>query len=153
MCDLVSQREPTVEGNSSAPVLDESRTMNAMLHDVFSMHKSKADEFASHITAQPDVVESVQDVIDDETTRKYYNLCMKSKKPLHDKTKHSKLGAIVHIYNLKCMGGMNNTIFTSLLEFINQLLPTDGEALPKNSYEAKKSFKDLGLGYEKILAC
>jgi hypothetical protein len=63
------------------------------------------------------------------------------------------LSAIVHLYNLKCMGGISNTIFTSLLEFINQLLSTDGEVLPKNTYEAKKSLKDLGLGYEKIPAC
>jgi hypothetical protein len=149
MCDLVSQREPIVEGNSSAPVFDESRTMNAMLCDVFGMHKSRADD----VGAQPNVVESVQDAVDDETARKYYKLRMESEKPLHDKTKHSKLGAIIHLYNLKCMGGMSNTIFTSLLEFINQLLPTDGETLPKNTYEAKKSLKDLGLGYEKILAC
>ena len=132
MCDLVSKREPTVEGNSSAPVLDESRTMNAMLRDVFGMHESRAEGFASHIEVQPDVVESVQDAVNDETARKYYNLRMESEKPLHDETKHSELGAIVHLYNLKCMSGISNTIFMSLLEFINQLLLTDGEALPKN---------------------
>jgi hypothetical protein len=59
---------------------------------------------------------------------------MESEKPLHDKTKH-------------------NTIFTSLLEFTNQLLLTDGEALPKNAYKAKKFLRHLGLGYGKILAC
>jgi hypothetical protein len=74
MCDLVNQREPIVEGNSSAPILNESRTMNAMLHDVFGMHESRVDRFASHIEAQPDVVESVQYVVDDETARKCYNL-------------------------------------------------------------------------------
>jgi hypothetical protein len=68
--------------------------------------------------AQPNIVESVQDAVDDETARKYYNLRIESKKPLHDKIKHNKLGAIVHLYNFKCMGGMSNTIFTSLLEFI-----------------------------------
>ncbi|XP_059434774.1 uncharacterized protein LOC132167762 [Corylus avellana] len=153
MCDLVTQREPTVKGSSSALVPDESRTMNAMLRDVFGMHPSITDEFTSHIEAQPNVVESVQDTVDDESARKYYNLRIESEKPLHDKTKHSKLGAIVHLYNLKCMGGISNTIFTSLLEFINLLIPTDGEALPKNTYEAKKFLRDLGLGYEKILAC
>jgi hypothetical protein len=62
--------------------------------------------YLSTLEVQPDVVESVQDAIDDETTRKYYNLHMESEKPLHDKTKHSKLGAIVHLYNLTCMGGI-----------------------------------------------
>jgi Zn ribbon nucleic-acid-binding protein len=33
------------------------------------------------------------------------------------------------------------------------LLPDDGEALPVNTYEAKKFLKDMGLEYEKILTC
>jgi hypothetical protein len=65
-------------------------------------------------------------------------------KPLHDKTKYLKLSAIVHSYNLKYVGGLSNTIFTSLIEFINQLVPTDDPALPKNTYEAKKIFERLG---------
>jgi hypothetical protein len=51
------------------------------------------------------------------------------------------------------MGGLSNTIFTSLLEFINEIVPTDEAALPKSMYETKKYLRDLGLGYEKILAC
>ena len=47
--------------------------MNVMLRDVFSMHESRVDRFASHIEAQPDVIESVQDAVDGETARKYYN--------------------------------------------------------------------------------
>jgi hypothetical protein len=50
------------------------------------------------------------------------------------------------------MGGWSNSIFSSLLEFINELLPTEG-TLPKNTYEVKKYLRDLGLGYEKIPAC
>jgi hypothetical protein len=48
------------------------------------------------------------------------------------------------------MGGVTNTIFLAFLEFFNQLLPDDGEALPVNTYEAKKFLRDMGLGYEKI---
>jgi hypothetical protein len=47
-------------------------------------------------------------------------------------------------------------IFTSLLEFINEIVPTDKPALPKSMYETKKNKKylrDLGLGYEKIPNC
>jgi hypothetical protein len=47
-------------------------------------------------------------------------------------------------------------IFTSLLEFINEIVPTDKPALPKSMYETKKNKKylrDLGLGYEKIPTC
>ena len=56
MCNPVIQRESTVEGSSLTLVPDESRTMNAILHDVFGMHKSITDEFASQMEVQPDVV-------------------------------------------------------------------------------------------------
>jgi hypothetical protein len=39
----------------------------------------------------------------------------------------------------------------SFLEFFNELLPVNGEALPESTYEAKKFLRDMGLGYEKIL--
>jgi Zn ribbon nucleic-acid-binding protein len=48
---------------------------------------------------------------------------------------------------------VTNTTFSILLEFVNQLLPNDGEALPNNTYQAKKFLRDMGLGYEKIPAC
>jgi hypothetical protein len=42
--------------------------------------------------------------------------------------------------------------FSLLLEFINELLPTDAH-LPNDTYQVKKYLKDLGLGYEKISVC
>jgi hypothetical protein len=51
------------------------------------------------------------------------------------------------------MSGLSNTILSSFLEFVNQLLHVGDRALPVNTYEAKKFFKDMGLGYKKILAC
>ena len=71
--------------------------------------------------------------VNEESARKYYDLIKKVDKSLHDKTKHSKLSATVNLYNLKCMGGNSNIIFLSLLEFINQLMPTNDEALPNNT--------------------
>jgi hypothetical protein len=50
------------------------------------------------------------------------------------------------------MGGVSNTAFSTILEFVNQLLPDDGGDLPVNTYEAKKYLRDMGLGYEKIPA-
>jgi hypothetical protein len=50
--------------------------MNAMLRDVFNMHESRGNEFVSHMEVQLDVVKSVQDAVNDETARKYYNLRM-----------------------------------------------------------------------------
>jgi hypothetical protein len=84
---------------------------------------------------------------------KYHELLKTAKKPLHLGTKHSKLSATVHMYNLKCVGGISNKIFSDILELINQLLPPCNETLPANTYEAKKFLSSMGLGYEKIPAC
>jgi hypothetical protein len=54
---------------------------------------------------------------------------------------------------LKCVGGLSNNIFFDLLEFIIQLMSACDDTLPANTYEAKKYLSDIGLGYEKILAC
>jgi len=88
----------------------------------------------------------------DENARKFYEMLKDANKPLHDKTKHSKLGAIVRLYSLKCMGGLSNALFSFLLEFINELIPPKSP-LPKDTYEAKKYMKDLGLEYQKIPCC
>jgi hypothetical protein len=85
--------------------------------------------------------------------QKHYDMLKKWEKPLHVGTKHSKLSAIVHLYNLKCIGRLSNKIFSDLLEFIIQLLPACDDTLPANTYEAKKFLSDMRLGYEKILAC
>jgi hypothetical protein len=96
-------------------------------------------------------------IVDDETDRgdakKYDDLLKKADKPFHGKIRHSKLSATVHMYNLKCVGGVTNMIFSTLLEFVNQLLPDDGEALPVNTYEATKFLRDIGLEYQKISTC
>jgi hypothetical protein len=57
------------------------------------------------------------------------------------------------LYNLKCVGGLSNKIFSDLLEFIIQLLSACDDTLPANTYEAKKFLNDMELGYEKIPAC
>jgi hypothetical protein len=96
-------------------------------------------------------------IVDDEPdwgdAQKYDDLLKKAEKPLHEKTRHSKLSATVHLYNLKYVGGVTNTIFSAFLKFFNQLLLDDGEASPVNTYEAKKFLRVMGLRYEKISAC
>jgi hypothetical protein len=97
--------------------------------------------------------EIVVEEADQVNAGKYHKLLKEAETPLHNQTKHSKLSATVHLYNLKCVGGVNNKILSSFLEFINQLLPADDGALPVNTNEAKKYLRDMGLGYEKIPAC
>jgi len=119
--------------------------MHAMLRDAFSMHD--VTEAFSTDPQQVDEGTSCRDAL------KYQKLLKTVEKPLHFGTKHSKLSATVHMYNLKCVGGISNKIFSDILEFINQLLPPCDETLPINTYVAKKFLSSMGLGYEKIPVC
>jgi hypothetical protein len=119
--------------------------MHAMLRDAFGVH-----DVAEAVSTDPQQV-------DEETycgdALKYQELLKTTEKPLHPGTKHSKLNATVHMYNLKCVGGISNKIFSDILKFINQMLPPCDETLPDNTYEAKKFLSVMGLGYEKIPTC
>jgi hypothetical protein len=90
---------------------------------------------------------------DEVDVQKYHELLKKAETPLYDRIKHSKLSATIHLYNWKCVGGLSNKIFSSLLEFINQLLSEDDGSLPVNTYKAKKYLRDMELKNEKIPAC
>ncbi|KAM1689796.1 hypothetical protein ACFX1Q_031475 [Malus domestica] len=63
-----------------------------------------------------------------------------------------KLEAVVRLYQIKCLAGMPDDIFTTLLELIKRMLP-EGDCLPESCYKAKKLINDLGLTYVKIDAC
>ncbi|CAN6589066.1 unnamed protein product [Malus baccata var. baccata] len=63
-----------------------------------------------------------------------------------------KLEAVVRLYQIKCLAGMPDKIFTTLLELIKRMLP-EGDCLPESCYKAKKLINDLGLTYVKIDAC
>ncbi|XP_068319542.1 uncharacterized protein [Pyrus communis] len=63
-----------------------------------------------------------------------------------------KLEAVVRLYQIKCLAGMPDEIFTTLLELIKRMLP-EGDCLPESCYKAKKLINDLGLSYVKIDAC
>jgi hypothetical protein len=102
--------------------------MQSMLQDIFGMHNILAGDGECQVEVQADYVPEAVDEEIDESAKKFYNLVQDADKPLHDKTQYSKLSAIVHLYNLKCVGGLSNTIFTSLLEFINEIVPTDEPA-------------------------
>jgi hypothetical protein len=126
--------------------------MQVMFCDLFGVHDVREDSYEPQLGAQGGEEQIMDDEPDIGDVQKYDDLLKKADKPLHGKTKHSKLSATVHLYNLKCLGGVTNTIFLAFLEFVNQLLPNDGETLPDNTYQAKKFLRDMGLGYEKIPA-
>jgi hypothetical protein len=139
--------------NAVASIVDVGGNIYTILHDLFCMHDVREDNNESQLGMQGVEEPIVDDEPDMGDAQKYDDLFKKADKSLHGKTRHSKLSATVHLYNLKCVGGVTNMIFSTFLEFVNQLLPDDGDALPVNTYEAKKFLRDMGLGYEKILAC
>ena len=51
-----------------------------------------------------------------------------------------KLEAVVRLYQIKCLEGMPDEIFTTLLELIKKMLP-EGDCLPESCYKAKKTYK------------
>ena len=53
---------------------------------------------------------------------------------------------------MKASGGWTNSSFTTLLEFLKDVLPEDNK-VPPSMYEAKKTLSTLGMEYEKIHAC
>jgi hypothetical protein len=124
---------------------EQGSDMHTMLRDAFGMH-----DVRKAVSSQTQMVDEGPLGGD---ALKYYELLKTADKPLHLRTKRSKLSAIVHIYNLKCVGGISNKIFSYFLELINQLLPPCDETLSVNTYEAKTFLSAMGLGYEKIPVC
>jgi hypothetical protein len=140
----------------SIPLHGGSSGMQDMLNDVFAMHDVCVEAGGSQVRVEVEAEAEPVDVEIEDSNRvpnKLEELLKDADTPLHGNTKHSKLGAIVRLFSIKCMGGWSNTSFSMLLEFINELMHPDASLLPKDTYEAKKYLKDLGLEYEKISAC
>jgi hypothetical protein len=135
------------------PLHGGSSGMQDMLNDVFMMHDICVEAGGSQVRDEVEAEAEPVDVEIEDSNRvpnKLEELLKDADTPLHGNTKHSKLGAIVRLFSIKCMGGWSNTSFSMLLEFINELMHPDASLLPKDTYEAKKYLKDLGLEYEKI---
>jgi hypothetical protein len=138
----VPNKVPIVESPKQAsaadnvPMPNESRTMQSMLQDFLACIIFGQTMVSVKWKCKPNMyLKQLRKKEIDERARKFYKLVQDADKPLHDKTQYSKLSAIVHLYNLKFVGGLRNTIFTSLLEFINEIVSTDEPALPKSTYE------------------
>jgi hypothetical protein len=91
--------------------LEQGGDMHAMLLDAFSMH-----QVGEVVSIQP---QGVNEGTSGGDALKYHELLKTVEKSLHPGTKHSKLSATVHIYNLKCVRGISNKIFSDILELIN----------------------------------
>ncbi|XP_071731001.1 uncharacterized protein [Rutidosis leptorrhynchoides] len=82
----------------------------------------------------------------------YNKLLEESNKELYPGCKYSGLSFTLHLYHIKCIGGISDKAFGMLLELLRNTFP-HLTSLPSSVNEAKKLTKDLGLGYEKIDVC
>ena len=88
--------------------------MKDLLRDLFGVRDAREDSNEPQPGAQGGEEQIMDDAPDTGDAQKYDELLKNSDKPLHGKTKHSKLSATVHLYNLKCLGGVTNTISSSI---------------------------------------
>jgi hypothetical protein len=104
---------PTANVSAS---IDQGGNMHTMFCDLFGMHTVREDNCEPQLGVQGDEEHLVDDEADgSDRKKKYKDLLKKEDKLLHGKTRHSKLSATVHLYNLKCMGGVSNTTFSAFL--------------------------------------
>ncbi|WMV30540.1 hypothetical protein MTR67_023925 [Solanum verrucosum] len=84
-----------------------------------------------------------------EDAKKFYNLVEEASQELYPGcTGFSKLSFTLRLYLLKCLHGLSNESFTSLLELLKEAMP---ELNISPSYNKTKSMvKNLDLDYEKI---
>jgi hypothetical protein len=133
--------------NAVGGSIEEGGDKHTMLRDAFGMHEVREENRGPRGVEQLGE-ENVNVPSAAGGAQKYYDMLKKTEKPLHEVTKHSQLSATVRMYNLKCVGGVSNNIFSAFLELINQLMLACEDNLPTNTYEAKKYLSDMGLGYE-----
>jgi hypothetical protein len=145
----IRSNHPTTDAAGGST--EEGGNMHILLRDAFGMHEVREENRGPGGVEQLGE-ENVNVPPAASGAQKYYDMLKKADKPLHEGTKHSKLSAIVCMYNLKCVNGVSNNIFSAFLELINQLLPACENSLPANTYEAKRYLSDMGIGYEMISA-
>ncbi|XP_074377722.1 uncharacterized protein LOC141719247 [Apium graveolens] len=88
----------------------------------------------------------------DADARKFYRFVNKGRQPLYPESKNfTSLSFIVRLYQLKCIHGFSEAIFSDLLDLIKEAFPNVN--VPSSFNSSKVMIKDLGLDYQKIHAC
>ena len=87
-----------------------------------------------------------------EEAQRFYRLVEDGKQPLYQGCKNfTRLSFLIRLYSLKCVHGMTESAFGSLLELIKEAFPQ--AHIPLSFNAAKNVIRDLGLDYKKIHAC
>lgn len=85
--------------------------------------------------------------------QQFFEMLKAAQSPLWDGcNKYSVLSASLIALNLKTDYGLSEGCFNGWVQFMGDAMP-DGNSMPKNFYQAKKSVADLGLGCTKIECC
>ncbi|GJZ84556.1 ribose 5-phosphate isomerase A [Tanacetum coccineum] len=94
-----------------------------------------------------DTEESTENGDHDDEGVSYKKLLDECDKQLYAGCKYSNLSFTLHLYHIKCFGGISNKTFRMILELLRDAFPHI-TALPSSSNEAKKFTKALGLGLD-----
>ena len=122
-----------------------------MLHDMFPIQ----DMVSGPMEEVPIVQQSTKSLAEgpNEDALWFMKLLEDANQSSYESCKNfSKLSATMHLYHMKCLNGWTNKLFTMLLQFLLDFLPSNAK-LPKDCYQARNIIKDLDLNYEKIHTC
>ncbi|XP_021764702.1 uncharacterized protein LOC110729281 [Chenopodium quinoa] len=126
-----------------------------MIHDRFSLRVSNNDDIDDMLDEeqQPNEFDQPRYKKDTKEAKMFENLMRDAQQTLYPGcNEFSKLSFILKLFQIKCMDGMTNKAFTSMLHMFKNALPK-GAVLPSNYCEARKIITNLGFDYEKIEAC
>nr|GEU97721.1 tetratricopeptide-like helical domain, DYW domain protein [Tanacetum cinerariifolium] len=127
--------------------------IRGLVHDAFGINSLPSNNTQlGDTTIEGDTEESTKNGDHSDEGVSYKSLLEECDKELYVGCKYSNLSFILHLYHIKCIGGISNKTFSMILELLRDAFP-HVMMLPSSAYEAKKFTKDLGLGYEKIHAC
>ncbi|KAL4565709.1 hypothetical protein LXL04_029812 [Taraxacum kok-saghyz] len=130
-----------------------------IVDEYFDMDTSYVVDSMDDTTKKPtdaaeteELVQAAKELFMDDPT-KFREMLEDAEKPLYEGCPDfTKLSAIIQLLNLKSKYGVSDKFFTELLILLKKMLPERNE-MYSGTYEAKKAFKQLGSGYEKIHAC
>ncbi|XP_024964686.1 uncharacterized protein LOC112504965 [Cynara cardunculus var. scolymus] len=123
-------------GQSSNPIVDHNERYFQMVNDHIVHDAMTWEEQTPNPSAQG-----------------FYNMLQTIDEPLWDGCKtFSKLGAATSLLHWKAECNVPDTTYNRVLPVFKRMLP-EGDKLPCNFYETKKSLKNLALPKQKIDAC
>ncbi|XP_074313753.1 uncharacterized protein LOC141648947 [Silene latifolia] len=128
-----------------------NETINEPPHENHNFHDNTDTLLEDRFRNPYEGSTNVQNGPNDEA-KKFYRLLEEGEQELYPGCKNfSKLSFIIRLFLYKSLHGISNTAFNDLLRLLRDMVPE--AKIPGNFNEARKIVRDLGLDYNKILAC